>query len=150
MDFQKNYQYHFQTMSQDSFLIEYFFIPINVYILGKKLPGFLVDHHYAHTYSSSVKSIKLSMAQMDKDGTIKEKSLRNKKKINNQVLYKKITGFSSWGPGQLENEIKNGDWIPQQKQDNIIFSNNPESSWEDMIKSLGIDNIEIINQGAQA
>ena len=43
-------------------------------------------------YSSSVKSIKLSMAQMDKDGTIKEKSLRNKKKINNQVLYKKITG----------------------------------------------------------
>ena len=29
---------------------------------------------------------------------------------------KKVTGFSSWGSGQLENEIKNGDWLPQEKQ----------------------------------
>ena len=33
---------------------------------------------------------------------------------------KKVTGFSSWGSGQLENEIKNGDWLPQEKQENII------------------------------
>ena len=33
MDFQKNYQYHFQTMSQDSFLIEYFFIPIIIFLV---------------------------------------------------------------------------------------------------------------------
>ncbi len=36
--------------------IKNFFIPINVYIKGRKIPGFLVDHHYSHTYSSSVKS----------------------------------------------------------------------------------------------
>ena len=36
--------------------IKNFFIPINVYLQGKKIPGFLVDHHYSHTYSSSVKS----------------------------------------------------------------------------------------------
>ena len=33
MDFQENYQYHFQTMSQDSFLIEYFFIPIIIFLV---------------------------------------------------------------------------------------------------------------------
>tara|TARA_B100001029_G_C14895387_1_gene357814 strand:+ start:184 stop:708 length:525 start_codon:yes stop_codon:yes gene_type:complete len=101
-------------------------------------------------YLSSDKLIKLSMAHVDKNGTIKEKSLKNNKKINNQVLWKKITGFSSWGPGQLENEIKNGDWIPKEKENNIIFSNNPERSWEDIIKSIGIDTLEIATKGAQA
>ena len=101
-------------------------------------------------YLSSYKSIKLSMASMDKNETIKQKSLKNNNKINNQVLYKKITGFSSWCPGQLENEIKNGDWIPKKKENNIIFSNNPERSWEDIIKSIGIDTLEIVTQGAQA
>ena len=33
MDFQENYQYHFQTMSQDSFLIEYFLIPIIIFLV---------------------------------------------------------------------------------------------------------------------
>ena len=101
-------------------------------------------------YLSSDKSIKLSMTYIDKNETIKEKSLKNNKKINNQVLYKKITGFSSWGPGQLENEIKNGDWIPKKKENNIIFSNNPERSWEDITKLIGINTLEIISQGAQA
>tara|TARA_Y100001968_G_scaffold330620_1_gene382983 strand:- start:580 stop:2499 length:1920 start_codon:yes stop_codon:yes gene_type:complete len=36
--------------------IKNFFIPINAYLDGKQLPGFLVDHHYAHIYSSAVKS----------------------------------------------------------------------------------------------
>ena len=51
---------------------------------------------------------------------------------------------------RLENEIKNGDWIPKEKENNIIFSNNPERSWEDIIKSIGIDTLEIPTQGAQA
>ena len=33
MDFQKDYQYHFQTMSQDSFLIEYLFIPTIIFLI---------------------------------------------------------------------------------------------------------------------
>ncbi len=36
--------------------IKNFFIPINVYLQGRKIPGFFVDHHYSHTYSSSTKS----------------------------------------------------------------------------------------------
>ena len=36
--------------------INNFFIPITVYLSGRKLPGFFVDHHFAHTYSSAVKS----------------------------------------------------------------------------------------------
>ena len=62
---------------------------------------------------------------------------------------KKVTGFSSWGSGQLENEIKNGDWLPQEKQENIIFYNDPESIWENMMKSIGFKNAEIINQAAR-
>ena len=33
MDFQKDYQYHFQTMSQDSFVIQYLFIPTIIFLI---------------------------------------------------------------------------------------------------------------------
>ena len=95
--------------------------------------------------SSSNRSIKSSMKQIDKRGTINEKSQIS----YNEILYKKVTDFSSWGSGQLENEIKNGDWLPQEKQENIIFSNDPESIWENMMKSIGFKNAEIINQAAR-
>ena len=94
-------------------------------------------------YSCSNRSIKSSMKQIDKRVTINEKSQIS----YNEILYKKVTDFSSWGSGQLENEIKNGDWLPQE---NIIFSNDPESIWENMMKSIGFNNAEIINQAAQA
>ena len=94
-------------------------------------------------YSCSNRSIKSSMKQIDKRVTINEKSQIS----YNEILYKKVTDFSSWGSGQLENEIKNGDWLPQE---NIIFSNDPESIWENMMKSIGFNNAEIINQASQA
>ena len=33
LNFQNNYQYHFQTMPQDSFVYEYLFIPIIVFLV---------------------------------------------------------------------------------------------------------------------
>ena len=101
-------------------------------------------------HSSSSKSIKTSMKQKDKFEIINKKSQINHNETNNEILYKKITGFSSWGSGQLENEIKNGDWLPQEKQKNIIFSKDTEDIWEDMMKSIGLENAEIINHSARA
>ena len=75
---------------------------------------------------------------------------RLEKNTENQILSKKITGCSSWGPGQLEKEMKNGDWLPQEKHNNIIFCNNPENNWGSMMKSIGFDTIDIISKGAQA
>ena len=33
MDFRKDYQYHFQTISQNSLVIEYIFIPIIIFLV---------------------------------------------------------------------------------------------------------------------
>jgi hypothetical protein len=33
MDIQKDYQYHFQSMSQDSFVVQYLFIPIIIFLV---------------------------------------------------------------------------------------------------------------------
>ena len=33
MDFQKDYQYHYQTLYQDSFFIDYLFLPILLFLL---------------------------------------------------------------------------------------------------------------------
>ena len=57
------------------------------------------------------------MKQVDERGIINEKSQIS----YNEILYRKITGFSSWGSEKLENEIKNEDWLPQEKQENIYF-----------------------------
>ena len=52
----------FMEKKQDCFekskewLIRNYFCPLNIYLCGKKLPGFLIDHHFSHTYSSASKS----------------------------------------------------------------------------------------------
>ena len=33
MDFQQDYQYYFQTMSKDSFVIEYLLLPIIIFLI---------------------------------------------------------------------------------------------------------------------
>ena len=62
--------------------------------------------------SFSSKSIKSSMKQIDERGIINEKA-----QIKLIMKYcKKLTGFSSWRSGKLENEIKNRDWLPQENK----------------------------------
>ena len=53
--------------------------------------------------------------------------------------HKIFIGYSSWYSGQLEKEIKNGDWLIQNYSENFIFYQSENKIWEYAINSLGID-----------
>jgi putative transcriptional regulator len=40
------------------------------------------------------------------------------------------TGYSGWGPGQLEEEIERGAWITVTADEELIFGTNAASKWE--------------------
>ena len=55
---------------------------------------------------------------------------------------KLIFGHSAWDKNQLDNEIKNGDWLIYDTPE-IIFDKNPTTLWIELIKSVGFDKFKI-------
>lgn len=63
--------------------------------------------------------------------------LLNNKSINEDEI-KFFIGYSGWGEGQLEEEIKENTWIvSDQYHPDIVFSNHEEEIWKEMIINLG-------------
>lgn len=57
-------------------------------------------------------------------------------------------GYASWGPGQLEEEIKNSSWLICDADDNLIFSTPHSQKWKNALKKIGVDaNMLSSNQG---
>ena len=48
-------------------------------------------------------------------------------------------GYSGWGPGQLEDEIKKNSWINIDEQLDLLFDIDTEKKWIKAIKKTGID-----------
>ena len=48
-------------------------------------------------------------------------------------------GYSGWGPGQLDSEIKANGWLHVDADDDLVFGKDMESKWEQAIAKLGID-----------
>jgi putative transcriptional regulator len=48
-----------------------------------------------------------------------------------------ILGLSSWGPGQLEEEIKDNAWLTSMANNDIIFSSPHQQRWQHAINTLG-------------
>ena len=71
----------------------------------------------------------------------------NKIRISNKKF---ISGYAGWSKGQLENEIKNGDWIVQKARDDLIFETDCEKIWNNAIKSLGFNYDDLSINGGSA
>lgn len=62
-----------------------------------------------------------------------------------------ILGYSGWGAGQLESEMKQGSWIPVDLDYSLVFETPIEMRWEAALATLGIDPARVIdNQVASA
>jgi putative transcriptional regulator len=48
-------------------------------------------------------------------------------------------GYSGWGPGQLEGEIKHNGWLTCDASPDIVFAKDSGSKWGAALKSLGVD-----------
>ena len=48
-------------------------------------------------------------------------------------------GYSGWGPGQLEDEIKQNSWININEELDLLFNLDSDKKWTSAIKKTGID-----------
>jgi len=68
-----------------------------------------------------------------------DKTILKKIRTVTNLKFKIFLGHSGWDGGQLEREIKNGDWLIQKSNIDLIFDMPKETIWEHVIKSLGIE-----------
>ena len=48
-----------------------------------------------------------------------------------------LAGYASWGPSQLEDEIRAGAWLPSDAELNLVFDDDPSSAWLRAYERLG-------------
>ncbi|WP_447973364.1 YqgE/AlgH family protein [Nitrospira sp. Kam-Ns4a] len=53
------------------------------------------------------------------------------------AAFRAFVGYSGWGPGQLENELKTGSWITLPADPAVVFDKDPARVWPDILRSLG-------------
>jgi len=49
-----------------------------------------------------------------------------------------VHGYAGWGPGQLEDELRAGAWIPVDLDERVIFETPPKDRWTAALAVLGI------------
>jgi len=77
MDFQKDFQYHFQTMSQDSFVTEYLFLPIIIFLVIILIYSY-IKKKLLRDDREDLESLKL-LQELHDSGTINENEFEKKK-----------------------------------------------------------------------
>lgn len=65
------------------------------------------------------------VAELIKSGTLTETDIRF------------FIGYSGWGEGQLEEEMKQKSWITSKATPHLIFPDNADNIWKDALKQLG-------------
>jgi putative transcriptional regulator len=50
-----------------------------------------------------------------------------------------LLGYAGWGPGQLEDEMRDGSWFPMDVDARLIFDVPPEERWDAALAQLGIE-----------
>ncbi|MEE3322396.1 MAG: YqgE/AlgH family protein, partial [Pseudomonadota bacterium] len=50
-----------------------------------------------------------------------------------------MLGYSSWGAGQLETELKENSWIIVDADSDIIFNTTPDKVWRKALSKIGVN-----------
>ena len=57
--------------------------------------------------------------------------------VEDRPAVRLYAGYSGWGPGQLEGELKSDAWVVVKATPDIIFNPNPEEGWADAFARKG-------------
>ncbi len=50
-----------------------------------------------------------------------------------------VLGYAGWGPGQLDDELEQGAWIPVDLHEGVVFDTTIDNRWGAALRSAGID-----------
>ena len=56
-----------------------------------------------------------------------------------------FVGYSGWGPGQLESELRERSWIPAPACTDVVFSSQSEVTWRRVVRSIGPEGSALLN-----
>ena len=59
-------------------------------------------------------------------------------------------GYSGWGPGQLEGEIRRNDWIVADAPADLLFSPDDGGKWAAVLRGAGIDPVSLSGTAGRA
>lgn len=59
-------------------------------------------------------------------------------------------GYAGWGPGQLDDEIKENGWLCVDADPDLLFNTDVESKWQGAMKKLGIDPLMLSDSAGNA
>ena len=65
-----------------------------------------------------------------------DKDVLRRINASKDIQYRIIFGHSAWDSGQLENELKNGDWIAKSINNAFIFNKKLENMWIQALNSI--------------
>lgn len=58
-----------------------------------------------------------------------------------------LLGYAGWGPGQVEHELKQGAWLYSEANAQTVLHEDPGQTWENVIRSMGIDPGRLVTTG---
>lgn len=58
--------------------------------------------------------------------------------------YAVLLGYAGWGPGQLDDEIREGSWIWTDPDASLVFDREHEHRWAGALATLGIDPARVV------
>ena len=61
--------------------------------------------------------------------------------------YAILLGYAGWGPGQLDDEIRDGNWISIDLDASLVFDQVASERWRAALATLGIDPARVVGLG---
>jgi len=90
-----------------------------------------------HTYGNLIKGSTSIANELYFGGFPAELLQSIKNDFLDENLIRFYLGYTGWGAGQLESELKKNMWVIGQFQENLLFHNNDEECWKTAVTALG-------------
>ena len=59
-------------------------------------------------------------------------------------------GYSGWGPGQLEDEIRDNGWLAVDSSPELVFASDDDGKWAAALSSIGVDPLTLSSTAGRA
>lgn len=61
-----------------------------------------------------------------------------------------VLGYSGWGPGQLDDEMKANGWLHVKADSDLLFNSDPAEKWQRAMDKIGVDPLMLSDKSGHA
>ncbi|MGH8128083.1 MAG: YqgE/AlgH family protein [Gammaproteobacteria bacterium] len=61
-----------------------------------------------------------------------------------------VLGYAGWGPGQIENELRENAWLPVPATPEVIFNASIKDRWRQAAIQIGVDPLQLSSESGNA